>query len=894
MRGSQNVSTTERMSLAVPIKDPNSDIGIPMQQQRKSHRAPSIAPSTKLRVSDSRALVTRPSTVTRGRPSTDATRKPSSIESRYPRQSHHHSKTMRDQVTAALQGHSKGGTTGGNLLARRDRLRVFDAGEDVTPRSLVHPHFGHVEERRTAFDALGRLASGSRNASFSAIGGGAGMGSRSQRPSLITLSSSFGSQLSIDDVLQAAAGRADSLASGSVHALLLHPKPAPHEDGDAPSQYHLPRMASREVFSPDARVTITLRETETLFLFELPQLTAAADTEEGRLVMEENERYTAMMGGAGRKSVDAEAQTPQLYTKTRSTLVERHECNNAATFVNNWVMYDDLNQMSQFDDGMPKSSGLGAGEPMQQRLDEKRNRLILPQRQKQQQGLASRGTNTSNERHLMLEDGSTGNEEDEVAALGRKQGYEDASRMALRVLASKRFEEAHKRFAGLLKEDPRDPDLTLTYSLELLWRHAIPATRDRPVSCFRWNPVNASLIAVGYTAPNADSASNSNDEGPAPAQGLVLIWCAKNPSEPDRLFEFNSPVSDLDWSSSKPNYLGIGFYDGMVRIVDVSKKKLSIVRQSERKTSPSYEPHWQVQWWPVETDSLDARYLPEYLYTSNQDGRVCYYPAIEEFPSREIMRVMRVEGKIPGVTRSNQCPSSEVPLSRSPGVLLLRRHPSQPGLYLLGTDEGCVLRCSTSQPHGHLGSFLAHDGPIYSLEFSPFCDKVLLSCGADWCSRVWADGLDEPLLVFGTSMTCVAAAAWSPVNSTIFASAVGNEICIWDLSRKTRRPASVLRLTTQSTNSSKTSTLASTPSSSRFTKLEFSRGGEQLVAADDSGNVYVYALSGMPLPPLDQRGSLMRALRNSLGTRPEIIDRLIKLGPPFNELEINADALSAG
>lgn len=116
-------------------------------------------------------------------------------------------------------------------------------------------------------------------------------------------------------------------------------------------------------------------------------------------------------------------------------------------------------------------------------------------------------------------------------------------------------------------------------------------------------------------------------------------------------------------------------------------------------------------------------------------------------------------------------------MSRFAAVHLIRRHPDQMSVYLLGTDEGCVLRCSIGQKDSYLENFLAHDGPIYSLEFSPFYSGLLLTCGADWYTRVWAyDLMDEPLLSFNSGMACVNAAAWSPRNSTIFATAVENEV----------------------------------------------------------------------------------------------------------------------
>lgn len=99
-------------------------------------------------------------------------------------------------------------------------------------------------------------------------------------------------------------------------------------------------MDSREFTSTEERIVLTLKETETKFLFELPQQTEDANTEEGRAVAEENERYRGITGGLGRKIVSAEVQTPQRYTKTRSTFVGRKDRKNSSTYVNNWIMHD--------------------------------------------------------------------------------------------------------------------------------------------------------------------------------------------------------------------------------------------------------------------------------------------------------------------------------------------------------------------------------------------------------------------------------------------------------------------------------------------------------------------------------------------------------------------------
>ncbi|XP_014206110.1 WD repeat-containing protein 78-like, partial [Copidosoma floridanum] len=720
------------------------------------------------------------------------------------------------------------------VLQRRERLRIYESGEDVTPRNLVHPVYGPVYDRRTAFDQT-NLGSSRATSLVSAP-----CQKTSSQPMATCSTSSFSSVYTLDEVLQSL-GTSDRLGSSSKPVPLLYPG-IPEVDDDAPSQYRLPRSDSREFQSLSDLVTLTLRETDTFFLFEMPQLTEDATTEAGQAVVEENEQYSRIRAGAGRKTVASETQTPQLYTKTRGTLVERLERKNRATFVNNWVMHDAYRREAEL-------------ALVEREAPDEENNFKFPRVDQPDEG-----NNVAHE------------PADQLEAIGSRPAYEDAARVMLRILASKDFELAQKRFSGLIRQDPCDENLELVYGLELLWRHSTPETRARPVSAFRWNPANRSLLAVGYGAVADPKKRKKTDEGALASQyGLVMVWCGKNPTEPDRSFRFESPVSDLDWSTSSPNLLAVGFYDGHVRVIDVGTKQLTVVRESKRQTSPSYEPHWQVQWWPVSGELASYRNSCERLYTSNQDGRVCFFPDEGEFDPREILHLQRIEGKIPGIHRANYCLSRDVPISRSPAALALCRHPKQRGIYLVGSEEGCVFRCSTDQPRSHLEAFLAHDGPIYTLEYSPFCPKLLLSCGADWTTRVWAEGLEEPLLTYGTRMLCVADATWSPRSSTILASAVANEICIWDIRRKTHRPASVTKVA---------------PEGVRLTRLEFTRSGEQIVAADEYGEVYVYGLVGMPLPAFDQERALVDGLHQALVTKPELLGRLRKIGSPFDRDDV--------
>lgn len=89
--------------------------------------------------------------------------------------------------------------------------------------------------------------------------------------------------------------------------------------------------------------------------------------------------------------------------------------------------------------------------------------------------------------------------DEQLEALGKYEGFENAVRVTLRILAGKNFEIPQKQFAGMLRQDPSDPELKLDYNLNLLWKHENPEhLQKRPVSAFQWNPVNDSLLAVGY------------------------------------------------------------------------------------------------------------------------------------------------------------------------------------------------------------------------------------------------------------------------------------------------------------------------------------------------------------------------------------------------------------
>jgi WD40 repeat protein len=161
--------------------------------------------------------------------------------------------------------------------------------------------------------------------------------------------------------------------------------------------------------------------------------------------------------------------------------------------------------------------------------------------------------------------------------------------------------------------------------------------------------------------------------------------------------------------------------------------------------------------------------------------------------------------------------------------------------------------------------FLAHNGPVYSMQFSPFCSKIFLTCGADWCVRIWSEDVVQPLVTLNTSMETMQGAAWSPVNATIIASISGNDIHLWDIKHKIFVPAST----------------TTSPTDTGNLMIQFTASGLNLVVGDGDGAVHVYGLQDMPFSPFYQEVALIQAIKKALVTRPELLEVLKKIGKPF-------------
>lgn len=66
-------------------------------------------------------------------------------------------------------------------------------------------------------------------------------------------------------------------------------------------------------------------------------------------------------------------------------------------------------------------------------------------------------------------------------------------------------------------------------------------------------------------------------------------------------------------------------------------------------------------------------------------------------------------------------------------------HPENPLIFLVGTEEGLIYKCSTLYSATYLFTYNAHTMPVYALDYNKFNSSIFLSSGADWRIKIWED-----------------------------------------------------------------------------------------------------------------------------------------------------------
>ncbi|KAI8926599.1 WD40-repeat-containing domain protein [Entophlyctis helioformis] len=329
-------------------------------------------------------------------------------------------------------------------------------------------------------------------------------------------------------------------------------------------------------------------------------------------------------------------------------------------------------------------------------------------------------------------------------------------------------------------------------TLQLLWSYRCELTRGRSVLYMAWNKQNEDILAVAYGEPRPPSGASP---------GLILCWSVKNPEWPERIYTSASPVTAIDFSRMNPGLLAAGFIDGRVAIYDVRRTDDRPALDDSDMNGKHHDPVWELKWVERERVMGDEHSRGETLVSVSTDGRVTQWIVRKGLEFADLMTLKRLTkqkaapaatsasgsggantGSGSGAGNSGGGGKSTSFIARQTGGLCFDFNPKDSNIYLVGTEDGHIHKCSCSYNEQYLSTFYAHNGPVNKVKWSPFLQGAFLSCSSDWTVRLWNQDSEEEVFKFQSGRDSITDIAWSPHASTCFGSVSSDgRLEIWDL-----------------------------------------------------------------------------------------------------------------
>uniref|UniRef100_W8AU81 Dynein axonemal intermediate chain 4 n=1 Tax=Ceratitis capitata TaxID=7213 RepID=W8AU81_CERCA len=682
---------------------------------------------------------------------------------------------------------------------RKDFTVYIDNFVDVTPKFL-HVDF-YSQRKYKLFNAMIRARLDTADSTRQSL----------SRQSVMSHSSTTqkmrlgGLRLSLEDILK---------DIGSIHNIL-----ASLMGEDEGHEFQLRRDSRfKEHRLPFIRVI--LRQSPTFLLYESASITVAKGTPLGDFVEEDNRIYDYLTIGRGnvRRRSEAETQTNDILTKTRFVNTYYRVTEEKGSYMSFYELYDTYKLLSE--------------SHADEEVGERRvSRTLDP---------------------LFTED---------LKQISKSSSFHTASMVMERLLAGNIYGEGQKRFRNINLPTKFDNAAEYRYQPEVIFTLYAPkfgaprisGNMRKAVSDISFCYGNGDILAVAYGVFSYSALITVST-------GDVCIWSIKNPHNPERAYRYNTPVTSVEFSPFLPFLLAIGMYDGTVEVRNITKPDDAPISVTQRTTSLNRDPVVALKWIQNQQENEDTD--PVLALSSN--GTVWRYCVIRSphLLSFKQVELYRMHGQPEGL-QINRLTNNPIELfaNRHPLGLNITLHPHLQDIYYLLTDEGCIYKCSTNTTLSYLDVWQTHDGAVNCMDFSPWSPKLFLTCGNDWCIRIWMDGIQKPLVTLKHKMIPIYTAQWSRTHSTVIISTNRSSVDVWDIQRNLLTPMSRTKL-----------------GSAFNTMFEVSLCGHNLAVGNERGDVNICSMVKMPFPPHFQYDELKKSLFKAISTANELIIELNNIG----------------
>ncbi|XP_008298114.1 dynein axonemal intermediate chain 4 [Stegastes partitus] len=727
----------------------------------------------------------------------------------------HHGVNLSSRLTSSRRSLSLGG--GSKILEKshvqtpRQTVRVFDEdGNDVTPQPLYQADPGATQAKGSRF-FVDEISAGSASDQTTATGSFTMQFARS-----VFGSSRISSQSTIESVNEE---MEDTFSKRDL--------PIP--------DVKLKKDTVKEQVTEDMLkeiVDVVLTETDTISLLDIPSTLVSVDADDADAVIERNNQYAELcrnkMGND--KYVDRSMLTLNGAAKNKHVQTDSVVMVDAAATVTTWDMYDTLCSPEQEET---------VGRPQPEMSDYQEAVMDSSRAAERSVSVGSTVSTVSASSSVRDVDasGSTSNTESEWQLIMLSESFQHSLLVMERCILRNNFQRQLAAYRQLpVLEDPDCPvkpetveqreentDDSQSPALQCLWAFSCELSRGRSISSLAWNKKNPDILAVGY------GQFDSGDQ----KQGLVCCWSIKNPTWPERFIHCDSAVTALDFSANSPSQLAVGMHDGSIAIYDLQNQdSKSSVISSRQCPDKHLGPVFQLRWIQQEL-SLES------LFSVGADGRICKWFAFSGgLDCTDLMRLKSANKK--GKTKEDYLSLL------SPG-LCFDFHPIDPRIYLTGTWEGLIHKCSCSNNQQFLETYKKHFCSVNCITWNPLSPDVFLSCSADWTIQLWKQDQLKPVLGFTSTQQAVHDVKWSPKWATVFGVVNEGQLEIWDLNSSIEEPVIVQPAAPGVT----------------MTSLLFARQTDCVVVGDSDGQVTVYQVKNLSVGVSSQVGVLQDLLRSA-------------------------------
>mmetsp|Transcript_89499 Transcript_89499/g.231030 ORF Transcript_89499/g.231030 Transcript_89499/m.231030 type:complete len:665 (+) Transcript_89499:111-2105(+) len=279
-----------------------------------------------------------------------------------------------------------------------------------------------------------------------------------------------------------------------------------------------------------------------------------------------------------------------------------------------------------------------------------------------------------------------------------------------------------------------------------LWRFSSEKAKRKQVTAIKWNPRYNDLCAVGFGSYDFLKRGT----------GVICCYSLKNTRFPEYVFNTDAGVCSLDWHPQHPAVLAVGLYDGTVLVYDVRARTKKPIYQSTVRTNKHTDPVWEVRW------NADESSGTLNFFSISSDGRVSNWLLMKnKLESEEVMELKLMSGTGGGE-------DDETSLTGLAGGLCFDFNTQSEHLFLVGTEEGRIHKCSKAFSGQYLETYEGHSMAVYTVRWNPFHPKIFISASADWTVKMWDHTNRSPVMSFDLAQA-IGDVAWAPYSSTTFA-----------------------------------------------------------------------------------------------------------------------------